>query len=77
MKKFIVIDHSLCNLQGHHYECSLSVAEAAAREGYEPIIITNKIFPQSLKPDNIKVISSLFITVLGIFLLIQTFYGLR
>ena len=58
MKKFIVIDHSLCNLQGHHYECSLSVAEAAAREGYEPIIITNKIFPQSLKPDNIKVISA-------------------
>ncbi len=58
MKKLVIIDHSLCNLQGHHYECSLSVAEAAARQGYEPIIIANKIFPSSLYPDNIKVISA-------------------
>ncbi|MGK7958705.1 MAG: glycosyltransferase, partial [Crocosphaera sp.] len=58
MKKFIIIDHSLCNLQGHHYECSLSVAEAAARQGYEAIIISNKAFPSSLHPDNIKVISA-------------------
>ncbi|MGK7887299.1 MAG: glycosyl transferase family 1, partial [Crocosphaera sp.] len=58
MKKFIVIDHSLCNLQGHHYECSISVAEAASRQGYEPIIIANKTFPNSLHPDNIKVISA-------------------
>ncbi|EAZ91307.1 glycosyltransferase [Crocosphaera chwakensis] len=56
LKKFIIIDHSLCNLQGHHYECSLSVAEAASRQGYEPIIIANKTFPSSLYPDNIKVI---------------------
>ena len=58
MKKFIIIDHSLCNLQGHHYECSLSVAEAAGRQGYEPIIIANKLFPSSLYPDNIQVISA-------------------
>ncbi len=58
MKKFIIIDHSLCNLQGHHYECSLSVAEAASRQGYEPIIISNKAFPSSLYPNNIKVISA-------------------
>ncbi|MDJ0661012.1 MAG: glycosyltransferase [Crocosphaera sp.] len=58
MKKFIIIDHSLCNLQGHHYECSLSVAEAAARQGYEPMIIANKAFPSSLYPDNIQVISA-------------------
>ncbi|MDJ0728370.1 MAG: glycosyltransferase [Crocosphaera sp.] len=58
MKKFIIIDHSLCNLQGHHYECSISVGEAAARQGYEPIIIANKTFPSSLHPDNIQVISA-------------------
>lgn len=58
MKKFIIIDHSLSNLQGHHYECSLSVAEAASRQGYEPIIVANKIFPSKLYPDNIQVISA-------------------
>ncbi|ACB49875.1 unknown [Crocosphaera subtropica ATCC 51142] len=56
MKTFIIIDHSLCNLQGHHYECSLSVAESAARQGYEPIIVANKAFPKTLYPNNIKVI---------------------
>ncbi|MDJ0843117.1 glycosyltransferase [Crocosphaera sp.] len=58
MKKLIIIDHSLCNLQGHHYECSLSVAEAAYRQGYEPIIIANKAFPSSLYPEHIQVISA-------------------
>lgn len=57
MKRFIIIDHSLQDLQGHHYECSLSVAEAAKRRGYQPIIIANKNFSSSLYPDNIKVIS--------------------
>ena len=58
MKKFIIIDHSLCNLQGHHYECSISVAEAAARFGYQPIIVANKAFPARLYPENIKIISA-------------------
>ncbi|WP_198648471.1 glycosyltransferase [Cyanothece sp. BG0011] len=58
MKKLIIIDHSLCNLQGHHYECSLSVAEAGARQGYESIIVANKAFPKTLYPDYIKVISA-------------------
>ncbi len=58
MKKFIIIDHSLCNLQGHHYECSISVAEAAARFGYQPIIVANKVFPEELYPENIQIISA-------------------
>lgn len=58
MKKFIIVDQSLCNLQGHHYECSVSVAEAAARRGYKAIIIANKVFSQKLYPENIKVISA-------------------
>lgn len=57
MKRFIIIDHSLQDLQGHHYECSLSVAEGAQRRGYKAIIIANKNFSSSLYPDNIKVIS--------------------
>jgi glycosyltransferase involved in cell wall biosynthesis len=56
MNKFIIIDHSLCDLQGHHYECSISVAEAAARAGYQPIIIANRSFSQSLQTENIQVI---------------------
>ena len=58
VKKFIIIDHSLCNLQGHHYECSVSVAEAAARQGYQPFIIANHTFPQADYPQGIKVISA-------------------
>ena len=44
MKKFLIIDHSLSNLQGHHYEYSMSIAEAAARQGYQPIFIANRNF---------------------------------
>jgi len=52
MKKIIVIDHPLCNLQGHHYECSISVAEAALRAGYQPIILANRAFSRSLLSRN-------------------------
>ncbi len=55
-QKFIIIDHSLCDLQGHHYECSVSVARAAQKQGYEAIIVTNKNFPAHLYPENIKII---------------------
>jgi glycosyltransferase involved in cell wall biosynthesis len=56
MKKFIIIDHSLCNLQGHHYECSISVAEAATRIGYQPIILANRALSRSLLSSEIKII---------------------
>ncbi len=42
--KFIIVDHSLINLQGHHYECSVAVAEAAQRAGYNVSILANKQF---------------------------------
>lgn len=57
MKKFIIIDHSLQNLQGHHFECSVSVAEASQRLNYEAIIIANKNFSPDFYPQNIKTIS--------------------
>ena len=56
MKKFIIIDHSLCSLQGHHYECSISVAEAAVRAGYQPIILANRALSRSLLSSEIKII---------------------
>ena len=56
MKKFIIIDHSLCNLQGHHYECSISVAEAAVRAGYQPIILANRALSRSLLSTEIRII---------------------
>jgi len=56
MKKFIIIDHSLCSLQGHHYECSISVAEAAARAGYQPIILANRALSRSLLSTEIRII---------------------
>ncbi|WP_242017986.1 hypothetical protein [Synechocystis sp. FACHB-383] len=56
MKKFVVIDHSLCNLQGHHYECSVAVAEAAQRKGYQPTIIANQALQESLIAGDIKII---------------------
>ncbi len=65
MNKFIIIDHSLANLQGHHYECSVSVAEAAARLGYEPIIVANRSFSQELHPANIKIIPAFEMDWLG------------
>ncbi|BAQ66007.1 glycosyltransferase [Geminocystis sp. NIES-3709] len=57
MKKFIIIDHSLQDLQGHHYECSVSVAEAVQRLNYEAIIIANKNFSPHFVPKNIKIVS--------------------
>lgn len=50
MPKFVIVDHSLCSLQGHHYECSLSVAEAAARAGFHPLILANRVWSRSRLP---------------------------
>lgn len=49
MPRFFVVDQSLANYQGHHYECSLAVAEAARRAGYEPLILANRLW--SLKSE--------------------------
>ncbi|MGI0480059.1 glycosyltransferase [Geminocystis sp. CENA526] len=57
MKKFIIIDHSLQDLQGHHFECSVSVAQSAKKLNFEPIIIANKNFSPVFYPEDIRVIS--------------------
>jgi len=57
VKRFIIIDHSLQDLQGHHYECSVSVADAVKKYDFLPLIVANKNFPPSLYPQGIEVIS--------------------
>ena len=56
MKKLIIVDHSLQNLQGHHYECSVSIAEAAIRMNYKPIIIAARNFSSTIPLDDITII---------------------
>ncbi|MEB3229300.1 MAG: glycosyltransferase, partial [Synechocystis sp.] len=55
MGRLIILDHSLGDLQGHHYECSIALAEAAQRGGYEPIIVANRAFAEP-NPTNIPII---------------------
>lgn len=44
MPKFVLIDHSICDLGGHYYEYAARVLHAAKDAGYEPILATNKKF---------------------------------
>lgn len=44
MAKFILIDHSIIGLAGHHYEYAVRVLQAAQEAGYSPILATNRKF---------------------------------
>jgi glycosyltransferase involved in cell wall biosynthesis len=46
MKRFILVDHSIRDLAGHHYEYAVHVLQAAERAGYTPILVTNRKFQQ-------------------------------
>lgn len=46
MKKFILVDQSLKNFQGHHFEYSVSVAEAAREKGLDVSIYCHQDFKQ-------------------------------
>ncbi len=48
MKQFILVDHSIRDLAGHHYEYAVHVLEAAGRAGYTPILVTNRKFQEQL-----------------------------
>ncbi len=47
MAKFVLTDHSIRNLAGHHYEYAIHVLRAAERAGFEPVLVTNRKFKQS------------------------------
>jgi hypothetical protein len=46
MKRFILIDHSITGLAGHHYEYAVHVLRAAETAGYEPVLVTNRAFQE-------------------------------
>ena len=48
MPKFVVIDHSIADLGGHHYGYAAHVLDAAERAGYQPVLATNRRFAQPL-----------------------------
>jgi hypothetical protein len=45
--KFVLTDHSICNLAGHHYEYAIHVLRAAERAGFEPVLVTNRKFKET------------------------------
>ena len=46
MARFVVLDHSLTRVGGHHYEQAVQVLRAANRLGFEPVLVTNRRFTQ-------------------------------
>lgn len=51
--RFVLIDHSLQNLGGHHYPYAYSVLQAAQRAGWQPVLATHRRFRDhsALPPD--------------------------
>ncbi|MGB8691996.1 MAG: hypothetical protein WCD08_00620 [Steroidobacteraceae bacterium] len=43
-RKFVLVDHSLRNLGGHHYPYAYSVLQAAQRAGWQAVLVTNRKF---------------------------------
>ena len=46
MAKFVLIDHSLKDLGGHHYPYAYNVLAAARRAGWQPVLVTHRRFAQ-------------------------------
>lgn len=44
MARFVLIDHSLTGVDGHHFEYDVNVAKSAEASGYEPVLVTNAQF---------------------------------
>jgi hypothetical protein len=44
MPRFILLDHSLKGVGGHHFDYALHVLRAAESLGYEPVLVSNKRF---------------------------------
>ena len=44
MRQFVLIDHSIRGLTGHHYEYAVHVLGAAAKAGYQPLLAVNRKF---------------------------------
>lgn len=53
-QRFVVVDQSLRDFTGHHFEYSVAVAEAAARAGWRPLILAHQAFPTAPGPPGIN-----------------------
>ncbi len=49
MPRFVLIDHSLVDYSGHHFEYAQAVLNAAAEAGYEPILAANRRFKSNVR----------------------------
>jgi hypothetical protein len=47
MSRFVLIDHSLKGVGGHHFEYATHVLSAARRQGFTPVLATNRRFRPS------------------------------
>ncbi len=52
--RFVVVDPSLRSFQGHHFEYSFSVSQAARRAGFRPFIFTNAEFFADTAADGVS-----------------------
>ena len=43
-RKFILIDHSITDVGGHHYQYAVHVLKAAAKAGFRPVLAANRKF---------------------------------
>lgn len=50
MQRFILVDHSITGLAGHHYEYAVHVLRAAEQAGYDPVLVTNRRFREKDLP---------------------------
>ena len=65
--RFLIIDQSLRSFQGHHFEYDVSVAEAAARAGWEPIIFAHKSLSREAEPSGVGVVRAFRLSWYGEF----------
>ncbi|HEV7225875.1 MAG TPA: hypothetical protein VGN42_24425 [Pirellulales bacterium] len=49
--RFILIDHSLCDFSGHHYEYARAVLDAATADGRPAVLVTNRKFASEVASD--------------------------
>src|SRR5271165_4659230 len=50
-RKFVLVDQSICELGGHHYEYAVRVLAAAREDGFDARLVTNRRLSPSLNPD--------------------------
>jgi glycosyltransferase involved in cell wall biosynthesis len=50
-RKLLVINNGLKNLRGHYFETSVSVMDAAARAGLQPVLVGHATCPENLVPE--------------------------